>query len=55
VNLATVQATSEATTLARLFEADQAVGVGGKNAPETMTFTQNDGPQAPSGFSDLGK
>jgi prepilin-type N-terminal cleavage/methylation domain-containing protein len=55
VSLATVQATSEATTLARLFEADQAVGVGGKNAPETMTFTQNDGPQAPSGFSDLGK
>jgi prepilin-type N-terminal cleavage/methylation domain-containing protein len=55
VSLATVQATSEATTLARLFEADQAVGVGGKNAPDTMTFDSKTGPQAPPGFSDLGK
>lgn len=55
VSLATVQSTSEATTLARLFEADQAVGVGGTNADAvSMNFTQNDGPQTPAGFSDLG-
>lgn len=55
VSLATVASTSEATTLARLFEADQAVGVGGTNADAVaMNFDPNNGPEKPAGFSDLG-
>ncbi len=56
VSLATIQSTSEATTLAKLFEADQAVGVGGINADAASpTFSLNNPPGAPGGFSDLGK
>jgi prepilin-type N-terminal cleavage/methylation domain-containing protein len=54
VSLQTVAATSEATTIARLFEGDQAVGVGGPNAPALPTFTAT-GINPPANFVDIGK
>jgi prepilin-type N-terminal cleavage/methylation domain-containing protein len=54
VNVATIQATSEATTLAVLCEAKQAVGVGGDNATETFTYDSQNGPECPGSYNEVG-
>ena len=54
VNVATIQTTSEATTLAVLCEAKQAVGVGGDNATETFNYDSQNGPECPASYSEVG-
>ncbi|EKQ70763.1 prepilin-type N-terminal cleavage/methylation domain-containing protein [Leptolyngbyaceae cyanobacterium JSC-12] len=52
VNTATVQATSEATTLAILCEGDKAVAVGGVDgSAATATYDVNNGPSCPGDFT----
>src|SRR4028118_940957 len=48
VNVATITATSEATTLAVLCEGKQAVAVGGDNAVATFTYDSATGPVCPT-------
>jgi len=54
VNVATIQATSEATTLAVLCEAKQAVGVNGDNATEAFNYDSLNGPACPASYSEVG-
>jgi prepilin-type N-terminal cleavage/methylation domain-containing protein len=54
VNVATIQATSEATTLAVLCEGKQAVGINGDNATETFTYDSQNGPACPGSYSEVG-
>ena len=54
VNVATIQATSEATTLAVLCEGKQAVGINGNNATETFTYDSLNGPACPASYSEVG-
>jgi prepilin-type N-terminal cleavage/methylation domain-containing protein len=54
VNVATIQATSEATTLAVLCEGKQAVGVQGDNATETFNYNSTTGPACPASYNEVG-
>jgi type IV pilus assembly protein PilA len=55
VSLGTIAATSEATTLATLCEAEKAVGVGGNNDGQSPTFTTNAPPACGADYEPLGK
>jgi type IV pilus assembly protein PilA len=55
VGVATIQATSEATTLATLCESDKAVAVGQANAAAAMTFSTSAAPGCGTGYTALGK
>jgi len=54
VNVATIQATSEATTLAVLCESKTAVAVGGDNAVEKFTYDSAIGPECPGKYNEVG-
>lgn len=54
VNVATVQETSEATTLAVLCEAEKAPTVGGDNATVPVDYDTEAGPSCPGGYSEVG-
>ncbi|MBF2029586.1 MAG: type IV pilin-like G/H family protein [Oscillatoriales cyanobacterium C42_A2020_001] len=55
VNTATIQETSEATTLAILCEGDKALAVSGPNADTEATYDVKTGPSCPPDFSRLDK
>jgi len=54
VNVATVQETSEATTLAVLCEAEKAPTVGGDNATAAVGYDTAAGPSCPGGYNEVG-
>lgn len=54
VNVATIQATSEATTLAILCESEKAVVVGGENGTGAVTYNVDKGPTCPGNYKELG-
>jgi type IV pilus assembly protein PilA len=55
VGVATIQSTSEATTLATLCESDKAIAVGQANAAAAMTFSTSAAPACGANYTALGK